>query len=278
LYSQVNFDIHVKGKKHIDKKKQLTGSQEQVHKFIGHATLRPMLFVCHRSPQVKALTQISQCDTDVVLQIPFEGDASISPVALTVALGLVQENRAAIEKFSEHCFGVWICSKKSAVPRRMEEVRLLSKNITKNRPRLVNIVKDAFSMDDRSCGITQHEIAFSTPGGLHNLLESVPNVQRAICVLVFTDVELSVDNDPTERLLNHFVCFGPMHPTTRPRVRAGWARSRVYIFNLSSICFVLTICRLSLSHLGGFLVGHHLRHFLRSVNSILSPSVYTPLL
>ncbi|VDK37936.1 unnamed protein product [Taenia asiatica] len=165
-----------------------------------------------------SLVEISQSETDVVLQMPFEDGSSITSVALAIALGLVQENRATIDKPSGHCFAVWICSQKSAVSRRMEDVRLLSKKLIKNRPRLVNIVKDTFSMDDRSCGITQHEIAFSTPGGFQNLLESVPNVQRAVCALIFTDVELSVDNDPTERLLNHFVCLGRTHPVTRPRV------------------------------------------------------------
>lgn len=49
---------------------------------------------------------------------------------------------------------------------------------TKNRPRLVNIVKDTFSMDDRSCGITQHEIAFSTPGRLPkwNIAPRAPSI------------------------------------------------------------------------------------------------------
>ncbi|KAL5109573.1 hypothetical protein TcWFU_010227 [Taenia crassiceps] len=179
----------------------------------------PLLLDCFPSfslTLLKLLKEISQSDTDFVLQMPFEGGSSITSLALAIALGLVRENRASINKASDHCFVVWICSQKSAVSRRMEDVRLLSKNL--NRPRLVNIVKDTFSMDDRSCGITQHEIAFSTPGGFQNLLESAPNIQRAICALIFTDVELSVDNDPTERLLNYFVCLGRAHPPTRPRI------------------------------------------------------------
>ncbi|KAH9284153.1 hypothetical protein ECG_03348 [Echinococcus granulosus] len=181
----------------------------------------PLLLDCFpsfSSSLLRFLTEISQSDTDIVLQMPFEDSASITSISLAIALGLVQENRATIDQPSDHCFAVWICSQKLAVSRRMGDVRLLLKNLTNNRPRLVNIVKDTFSMDDRSCGITQHEIAFSTPGGFQNLLESVPNVQRAICALIFTDVELSVDNDPTERLLNHFVCLSRTHPTTRPRI------------------------------------------------------------
>ncbi|CDI97601.2 zinc finger C2H2 type [Echinococcus multilocularis] len=179
---------------------------------------RVYCFPSFSSSLLKFLTEISQSDTDIVLQMPFEDNASITSISLAIALGLVQENRATIDQPSDHCFAVWICSQKLAVSRRMGDARLLLKNLTNNRPRLVNIVKDTFSMDDRSCGITQHEIAFSTPGGFQNLLESVPNVQRAICALIFTDVELSVDNDPTERLLNHFVCLSRTHPTTRPRI------------------------------------------------------------
>nr|CDS24014.1 zf-met domain containing protein [Echinococcus granulosus] len=127
--------------------------------FITHTNLLIIAFL-----QLRFLTEISQSDTDIVLQMPFEDSASITSISLAIALGLVQENRATIDQPSDHCFAVWICSQKLAVSRRMGDVRLLLKNLTNNRPRLVNIVKDTFSMDDRSCGITQHEIAFSTPG------------------------------------------------------------------------------------------------------------------
>lgn len=93
-------------------------------------------------------------------------------------------------------------------------------------------------------------------------------MQRAICALIFTDVELSVDNDPTERLLNRFVRLGCTHPATRPRV--GERGALAYIHSSLS-CFnslsVLNICRLLLSHLGGLLTGHRSRLFQKSSNS-----------
>lgn len=93
-------------------------------------------------------------------------------------------------------------------------------NFSSNKPLLANIQKEAFSLDNTELELTKHDIAFSTPGSLTNLMIVHSNIHRAIPALVLTDVEKCVDNDPLYVLLNR---FGAMPIQHRPRV--GFALS-----------------------------------------------------
>ncbi|KAM3182483.1 hypothetical protein ACTXT7_012270, partial [Hymenolepis weldensis] len=155
------------------------------------------------------LSVIASKSEDVVLQLSLENMSSISAIALAIAMGIVREYRQDFE----HAFVVWICPQTSSVPYRITEVRKMAQNFS-NKPLLANIQKEAFSLDNTELELTRHDIAFSTPGSLTNLMIAHSNIHRAIPALLLTDVEKCVDNDPLYVLLNR---FGAMPIHHRPR-------------------------------------------------------------
>nr|CDS29743.1 zinc finger C2H2 type [Hymenolepis microstoma] len=144
---------------------------------------------------------------DVVLKISFNDISSISAMALAIAMGIVSINRQDFE----HNLAIWVCPQTSTVSNRVTEVRNLIQNFSVNKPLLANIQKNAFSLDNTELELTKHDIAFSTPGALTNLLISYPNIHRAVPALVLTDVESCVVNDPMHELLNRFIAL-PYRP------------------------------------------------------------------
>ncbi|VDL19928.1 unnamed protein product [Hymenolepis diminuta] len=156
------------------------------------------------------LSVIAEKSEDVVLQLSLENISSISAISLAIAMGIVSGNRQDFE----HIFVVWICPQTSTVPNRIMEVRRMVQNFS-IKPLLANIQKEAFSLDNTELELTKHDIAFSTPGSLTNLMVAHSNIHRAIPALVLTDVEKCVDNDPLCVLLNR---FGAMPIQHRPRI------------------------------------------------------------
>ncbi|VDO05576.1 unnamed protein product [Rodentolepis nana] len=163
------------------------------------------------------LTMIAEKIEDVVLKISFNDMCSISAMALAIAKAIVSRNYPDFE----HNFAVWICPQTSIVSDRIMEVRKLIQHFSVNKPLLANIQKHAFGLDNAQLELTKHDIAFSTPGAFTNLLMAHSNIHRAIPVLVFTDVERCVDNDPMHDLLTRFAALAH-----RPRV--GSASSSLF--------------------------------------------------
>uniref|UniRef100_A0A5K3FGT6 C2H2-type domain-containing protein n=1 Tax=Mesocestoides corti TaxID=53468 RepID=A0A5K3FGT6_MESCO len=148
------------------------------------------------------LVELAHSETNAILRLSKAEEPQVTQLGLLTVLSLVRANCAAIS--SPHCFAVWICARKEDVARRFEEAHRLA-SASRDPVCILNVQKKDLCVGGLCRGITQHDVHFSTPGGFSNLLEEFPNLQNAVCAILFTDVEQCFSNDPTERLLGQYV-------------------------------------------------------------------------